>query len=263
MDLGLKGARVLVTAASRGLGAATARQFSREGAIVVISSRNLEALQDTAASIVEETGNAVFTQACDVTDETQVQRLIKNTASMIGGIDILVTNAGGPPAGNFDTFDIDVWQSATQLTLLSAVSLIKHSIPYLKQSTRAAILTITSISAKQPVDNLILSNTLRPAVIGLTKSLSLELGVDNIRVNSILPGITDTERIQELAEARATLNNQTIDEAQMAMADGIPLGRIGSPEEFANVAVMMCSTAGGFINGVALPVDGGWIRATL
>jgi 3-oxoacyl-[acyl-carrier protein] reductase len=133
----------------------------------------------------------------------------------------------------------------------------------LKQSTRAAILTITSISAKQPVDNLILSNTLRPAVIGLTKSLSLELGVDNIRVNSILPGITDTERIQELAEARATLNNQTIDEAQMAMADGIPLGRIGSPEEFANVAVMMCSTAGGFINGVALPVDGGWIRATL
>lgn len=263
MDLGLKGARVLVTAASRGLGAATARQFSREGAIVVISSRNLESLQDTAASIVEETGNAVFTHPCDVTDDKKVARLVQNTADMVGGIDILVTNAGGPPAGNFDAFDMDVWQSATQLTLLSAVSLIKHSLPYLKQSTRAAILTITSMSAKQPVDNLILSNTLRPAVIGLTKSLSLELGDEGIRVNSILPGITDTERIQELAEARAKINNLSVEEAQANMANGIPLGRMGSPEEFANVAVMICSPAGGFINGVALPVDGGWIRATL
>ncbi len=263
MDLGLRGARVLVTAASRGLGAATARQFSREGAIVVISSRNLESLQDTASSIVEETGNAVFTQACDVTDFTQVERLVKNSADMVGGLDIIVTNAGGPPAGNFDAFDMDVWQSSTQLTLLSAVALIKHSLPYLKKSTRAAILTITSISAKQPVDNLILSNTLRPAVIGLTKSLSLELGQDNIRVNSILPGITDTERIQDLAKARAEINNLPVEDVQASMSDGIPLGRIGSPEEFANVAVMMCSPAGGFINGVALPVDGGWIRATL
>lgn len=263
MDMGLRGARVLVTAASRGLGAATARQFSREGAIVVISSRNLESLQETAASIVEETGNAVFTHACDVTDFKQAEKLVNNAADMVGGIDIIVTNAGGPPAGNFDTFDMDGWQNATQLTLLSAVALIKYALPYLKKSKRASILTITSISAKQPVDNLILSNTLRPAVIGLTKSLSLELGGDGIRVNSILPGITDTERIQELAEARAKINDMTVENVQASMADDIPLGRIGSPEEFANAAVMMCSPAGGFINGVALPVDGGWIRATL
>ena len=263
MDLGLQGTRVLVTAASRGLGAATARQFSREGAVVVISSRNLESLQNMASSIVDETGNAVFTQACDVTDHAQVENLVNNAADMMDGLDIIVTNAGGPPAGNFDAFDMAVWQEATQLTLLSAVALIKFALPHLKQSSRAAILTITSVSAKQPLNNLILSNTLRPAVIGLTKSLSLQLGSDGIRVNSILPGTTDTERIQELTEARAELNQLSIEEVRANMTQEIPLGRIGTPEEFANVAVMMCSPAGGFINGVALPVDGGWIRATL
>jgi len=262
MDLGLHGARVLVTAASRGLGAATARQFSREGAVVVISSRNLAALQDTASQIVEETGNAVFTQACDVTDNAQIEKLVRNAANMMGGLDIIVTNAGGPPAGNFDRFDMTVWQEATQLTLLSAVALIKSALPYLKQSNRAAILTITSSSAKQPFDNLILSSTIRPAVVGLTKSLSIELGKDNIRVNSILPGVTDTERIQELTQARAQQNNISIEEAQASMTADIPLGRMGTPEEFANVAVLMCSPAGGYLNGVALPVDGGWIRAT-
>ena len=263
MDLGLRGARVLVTAASRGLGAATARQFSREGAVVVISSRNLEALQNTASSIVEETGNAVFTQACDVTDNTQIEKLVKNAASMMGGLDILVTNAGGPPAGNFDTFDMTVWQEATQLTLLSAVALIKSALPHLKQSSRAAILTITSTSAKQPFENLILSSTIRPAVVGLTKSLSIELGKDNIRVNSILPGITDTERIQEIAESTAKINELSVEDVRASMTDDVPLGRIGTPQEFANVAVLMCSPAGGYLNGVALPVDGGWIRATL
>jgi len=262
MDLGLHGARVLVTAASRGLGAATARQFSREGAVVVISSRNLAALQDTASQIVEETGNAVFTQACDVTDNAQIEKLVRNAANMMGGLDIIVTNAGGPPAGNFDRFDMTVWQEATQLTLLSAVALIKSALPYLKQSNRAAILTITSSSAKQPFDNLILSSTIRPAVVGLTKSLSIELGKDNIRVNSILPGVTDTERIQELTQARAQQNNISIEAAQASMTADIPLGRMGTPEEFANVAVLMCSPAGGYLNGVALPVDGGWIRAT-
>lgn len=263
MNLGLRGARVLVTAASRGLGAATARQFSREGAVVVISSRNLESLQETASKIVEETGNAVFTQACDVTDNAQIEKLVRNAASMMGGLDIIVTNAGGPPAGNFDVFDMTVWQEATQLTLLSAVALIKSALPHLKQSSRAAILTITSTSAKQPFENLILSSTIRPAVVGLTKSLSIELGKDNIRVNSILPGVTDTERIQEIAESTAKINNLSVDDVKISMTEDVPLGRIGTPEEFANVAVLMCSPAGGYLNGVALPVDGGWIRATL
>lgn len=263
MDLGLRGARVLVTAASQGLGAATARRFSLEGAQVVISSRMLGQLQETAAAINAETGNPIFTHAADVTNPEAVQRLVTNAADMLGGLDILVTNAGGPPAGTFDDHDLETWTKATNLTFLSAVSLIKAALPDLRQSSRAAILTITSVSVKQPVSNLTLSNAIRPAVIGLTKTLSLELGPERIRVNSILPGTTDTERIAELAEARAQKNGTTASEERAKMAQDTPLRRLGTPEEFANAAVFLCSPAAGFITGVALPVDGGTIRATL
>jgi 3-oxoacyl-[acyl-carrier protein] reductase len=263
MDLGLRGARVLVTAASRGLGAATARRFSIEGAQVVISSRTLDKLQETAAAINAETGNPIFTHVADVTNPEAVQRLVTNAADMLGGLDILVTNAGGPPAGTFDDHDFETWTKATNLTFLSTVSLIKAALPYLRQSSRAAILTITSVSVKQPVSNLTLSNAIRPAVIGLTKTLSLELGPERIRVNSILPGTTDTERIAELAEARAHKNGTTASEEREKMALDTPLRRLGKPEEFANTAVFLCSPAAGFITGVALPVDGGTIRATL
>jgi 3-oxoacyl-[acyl-carrier protein] reductase len=263
MDLGLQGARVLVTAASKGLGAATARRFSMEGARVVISSRTFDKLQETASAINSETGNPVFTHAADVTDPEAVKRLVANAAEMLGGLDILVTNAGGPPAGTFDDHDLATWEKATHLTLLSAVSLIKAALPYLRQSSRPAILTITSVSVKQPVSNLTLSNAIRPSVIGLTKTLSLELGSENIRVNSILPGTTDTERIADLAEARARKNGTTPDEERTKMGQDTPLGRIGTPGEFANAAVFLCSPAAGFITGVSLPVDGGAIRATL
>ena len=263
MDLGLRGARVLVTAASQGLGAATARQFSREGAVVVINSRNLEATQATASQIVEETGNAVFTFAADLTNEDDVQNLVRNTTDTLGGLDILVTNAGGPPAGEFEDFQLTDWQNASQLTLFSAVQLIKECLPHLKQSERSAILTITSVSAKEPVNNLTLSNTLRPAVVGLTKSLSFELAFDRIRVNSILPGITDTQRIRDLAEARSKRQNIPVEQVLENMSQSIPAGRIGTPEEFANTAVFMCSPAGGFINGIAVTVDGGATRSIL
>lgn len=263
MDLGLTNARVLVTAASQGLGAATARQFSLEGARVIINSRNLAALQDTAAAIVEESGNPVFTLAADVSDETAASRLVRNAAEVYGGLDILVTNAGGPPGGTFDDFDLTTWRSAVDLTLLSAVSLIRAALPYLRQSKRAAVLAVVSIAAKQPVGNLTLSNVIRPAVVGLTKTLSLELGAENIRVNSILPGITETERIVHLMQGRASRNNTSIEDERALTASEIPLGRFGTPEEFANAAVFLCSPAAGFINGIALPVDGGAARATL
>lgn len=260
MDLGLKGARVLVTAASKGLGAATARQFSSEGALVVISSRSLETLQTTAARIVEETGNPIFTHAADVTDAEQVRRMVQNAAETLDGLDIIVTNAGGPPAGQFDDFDLAAWEKAIHLNFTSTVSLIQTSLPHLRRSRRAAILTITSIAARQPVANLTLSNAIRPAVIGLTKTLSQELGAENIRVNSILPGITNTERITHLNQARAQKNNTSIETEMEKIASDIPLGRIGTPEEFANAAVFLCSPAAGFITGVALAVDGGATR---
>jgi 3-oxoacyl-[acyl-carrier protein] reductase len=263
MDLGLTNARVLVTAASQGLGAATARRFSLEGARVIINSRNLSALQDTASSIVEESGNPVFTLAADVSDEAAAARLVRNAAEMFGGLDVLVTNAGGPPGGSFDDFDLQAWRAAVNLTLLSTVNLIRAALPYLRQSRRAAILAVVSIAAKQPISNLTLSNSIRPAVVGLMKTLSLELGADGIRVNSILPGITETDRIVDLMQGRADKNNSSVEDERKLMVSEIPLGRFGTPEEFANAAVFLCSPAAGFVNGIALSVDGGAARAIL
>lgn len=262
MDLGLNGARVLVTAASGGLGAATARQFSLEGAQVVINSRSLDKLQQTARAINEETGNPVFTHAGDVSDPQSAEKLIKNAVSMLGGLDILITNAGGPPAGTFEIFDYEDWRKATDLTLLSAVNLIKYALPHLKQSQRASVLAIVSVAAKQPVENLTLSNTIRPAVVGLTKSLSLELGEQNIRFNSILPGITETARVDKLMQARADKNDTDPDIERIKAAQSIPIKRLGQAHEFANVAVFMSSPAAGFVNGVAMLVDGGATQAT-
>lgn len=263
MDLGLHGARVLVTGASAGLGGATARQFSREGALVVINSRTLSKLQTTATDINAETGNVVYTLSGDVSNPDEAERIVQNAAEMLGGLDVIVTNAGGPPAGTFDNFSVDDWRSATDLTFITHVALIKASLPYLRQSTRPAILTITSVAVKQPVDNLTLSNAIRPAVIGLTKTLSLELGAEGIRVNSILPGMTDTDRVAMLMKSRAEKNTTTPDQERQKSAQDIPLKRIGTPQEFANAAVFLCSPAAGFITGVSLPVDGGTIRATM
>ncbi len=263
MDLGLRGAKVLVTAASQGLGAATARQFSLEGALVVINSRSLSALQETASAINQVSGNPVYTLAADVTDADAAQRLVANAAEMLGGLDVLVTNAGGPPNGTIDDFDAAAWEQATRLTLLSAVSLVRAALPYLRQSKRAAILAVVSASAKQPSKNATLTNSIRPAVVGLMKSLSQELAADGIRANSILPGSISTARTVEIMTARAAKNSTTPDAERERAAADIPLQRFGTVEEFANAAVFLCSPAAGFINGVALPVDGGRIRATM
>ncbi len=263
MDLGLRGAKVLITAASQGLGAATARRFSLEGALVVVNSRTLSALQETAAAINQESGNPVYTLAGDVSDPAAVERLVRNAADMLNGLDILVTNAGGPPGGTFEDFDLAAWQGATQLTLLSAVALVRAALPYLRQSQRAAILAIVSASAKQPSQNAALTNTIRPAVVGLMKTLSQELAPHGIRANSILPGSINTARQNTIMEARARKNATSADQERERAAADIPMRRFGTVEEFANTAVFLCSPAAGFINGVALPVDGGRIRATM
>lgn len=263
MELGLQGAKVLVTAASQGLGAATARRFSMEGASVVINSRNLEKLQSTAASINEETGNPVFTIACDVSDKDATIKMVDQAAEMLGGLDVLVTNAGGPPGGTFDKLDLDVWEPATRLSFLSAVYMVKAALPHLRQSDKAAILAIQSVSVKEPIANLTTSNSVRLAVIGLMNTLSQELGPEGIRCNSILPAWTHTERVTELLKGRAEANSSSVEEEEAKIANAIPLKRIGKPEEFANAAVFLCSPAASFISGVAMPVDGGLIKATL
>ncbi len=198
MDLGLKGARVLVAASSRGLGAATARQFSLEGARVVVNGRSKAQIEETARSIRSESGGEVYAVVGDVTNADDINRIVESAVQNLGGLDVLVTNAGGPPAGNFKSVPDEAWQAAFDLSLRSAVRLIRAALPYLKKSDRASILTITSVSVKQPIENLILSNSVRMGVIGLTKSLASEVGPQGIRINSILPGWTKTERVTEI-----------------------------------------------------------------
>ena len=257
MDLFLKDIRVLVAASSSGLGAATARVFSQEGAVVTLNGRNAASLDEAATSLRSETHNQVHTVPADVSKPQQAAELVERAARAMGGLDILVTNAGGPPSGTFDAFDLDDWKQAIDLTLLSHVQLIRTALPYLRQSQHPAILTITSLTAREPLDNLTLSNGIRPAVVGLTNSLSKELASHNIRVNSILPGTVHTGRIDSLIQSRSQASRMTEDEVLQQMQDAVPLKRIGQPDEFARVAVFLCSPAASYVSGVALVVDGG------
>jgi 3-oxoacyl-[acyl-carrier protein] reductase len=263
MNLGLEGARVFVAASSAGLGAAVAQRFCLEGAAVAINGRDAQRLAATAARLRAETGRAVLELPGDVAQPEEVYAMVARAAEQLGGLDILVTNAGGPPAGTFDRVEPADYELAFRLNFMSAVHLIRAALPHLRRSQRAAILTITSVTVKQPVNNLILSNSVRMAVAGLTKSLANELGPQGIRVNSILPGYTRTERVQQLMEKRAQAEEISVEEAYARQAASSPLGRLGTPEEFANVAVFLCSPAAGYVHGAMIPVDGGMIAATL
>jgi 3-oxoacyl-[acyl-carrier protein] reductase len=262
MDLGLVGKTALVTGASRGLGFATALQLANEGAFVLINSRNEENLYFAANKIRNATSSKVIAYAGDLTDETIPGKLVDSVINNFGSLDILITNTGGPPSGSFDSIDNATWESAIQLSFLSQVRLIQAALPHLRNSRSASVLTITSISVKQPVPNLILSNSIRCAMIGLTKSLALELGDQNIRFNSILPSWTDTERVEELMAYRAKMNNTTIDEEIERQSKESPMGRMCSPEEFARAAVFLISPAASYITGVMLPIDGGMYKGT-
>lgn len=262
MDLQLNDKIVLVTAASRGLGKATALQFAREGAKVAISARS-EELYRAAADIQTQTGAEILPLQADINQPAGIDRTIQQTVDKWGGLDILVTNCGGPPAGTFDDINTEQWQTSINQILLSAVRLIKAALPHLRQSAAPAILTITSVSAKQPIPNLILSNSLRAGILGLTKTLSQELAPDAIRVNSILPGPIATDRQQELIAAQAAKSGKPPEKTLAETVASIPLGRSGKPEEFANVAVFLCSPAAAFVTGAMVPVDGGISRGIL
>jgi 3-oxoacyl-[acyl-carrier protein] reductase len=262
MNLGLKDKSVLVTGASRGLGFAAARLLSAEGALVTINSRNPEKLEAAAKAIQDETKNKVNFVPGDVTAPDFPKELIAATVKNHGGLDILITNAGGPPPGRFDSFTDDAWEAAVQQSFLSQVRLIRAALPELSKSKAASVLTVTSYAVKQPIQNLVLSNSIRLAVIGLTKSLAIELGPAGIRFNSILPGWTDTERVQQLMADRARVKQSTVEAETRLQASESPLGRMGRPEEFANAAVFLVSPAASYITGVMLAVDGGIVKST-
>jgi 3-oxoacyl-[acyl-carrier protein] reductase len=198
-----------------------------------------------------------------VSDPQALEKLVAQTVAAFGGLDLLVTNAGGPPSGKFEAFDDAAWQKAFDLSLMSHVRLIRLALPHLRQSKAASVLTITSYSVKQPIPNLILSNSVRLATVGLTKSLALELGAQGIRFNSILPAWTVTERVDELMGDRAKLSGRTVEDEFARQAKDSVLGRMAQPEEFANAAVFLLSPAASYITGVMLTVDGGMYKGTL
>lgn len=263
MDLQLNNKRALVTGASRGLGYATALGLAREGCQVVINSRNPGSLAQAAETISQQAGSMVYPIAGDVAEPSFPIQLVQNTIDRLGGLDLLVTNTGGPPAGKFTDFDDTAWQKAVELSLLSHVRLIRAALPALRQSPAASVLTITSYSVKQPIANLVLSNSVRAATVGLTKSLALELGAEGIRFNSILPAWTETERVIDLMTHRARVNGTTIEEEISRQSKESPFGRMAQPEEFANAAVFLLSPAASYITGVMLTVDGGMYKGTL
>ena len=262
MDLELRGKVALVTAASKGLGRASAMALAAEGAQIAISARSA-LLETTAAEIGAATGAQVLAVRGDVSEAADVTRMVAATMERFGQIDILVINAGGPPPGSFLSLTIDQWEQALQLTLLSAVRLCHAVVPHMLQRSSGSIVAIQSASVKQPVDNLILSNSIRLAVIGLLKSLAIELGPHGSRVNSLNPSFTQTERIDQLLAARALANHSTPAAEAEKVAAGIPLGRMGTPEEFGRTLAWLASPAASYVHGQAVMFDGGAVRVPL
>ncbi len=263
MDLGLKDKRALVTGSSRGLGYAAALLLAKEGCRVAINGRDEGKIKAMAEKVYKDTGTQVIGLAGDVSDAAVPASLIQQTVEAFGGLDILITNAGGPTSGSIDALDDAAWSKGIDLCLMSHVRLIKAALPYLRKSDSASVLTVTSYSVKQPIPNLLISNSVRAATVGLTKSLALELGKEGIRLNSILPGCTETERVTEIMNARATANSSSVEEETRKQIADSALGRIGQSEEFAKAAVFLVSPAASYITGTMLQVDGGIIKGTL
>lgn len=261
MDLGLQGKSVLITAASRGLGRACAKELSYAGAIVTIASRDREQLRTTAEEIERETKNKVYFIPMDVTDPNQIQGAVQAAVENGGGIDVLITNSGGPPAGSFERFDDKAWMNAFNLNLLSVIRLIRETLPSMRERGSGRIVNLTSSSIKQPIQNLVLSNTYRAGVHGLTKSLAIELAKDKILVNTVAPGRVATERIAELDKNQAHLKGIDIETVRQQSIANIPVGRYGYSEEFAKAVAFMVSFTQSYITGQALLVDGGMVKS--
>lgn len=262
VDLQLTGKRALVAAASKGLGKAVATELAREGARVAIFSRDSERIQQTADEIRQATGAEVLPLVADARQPADIDRVVEQTVKQFGGLDILVTNAGGPPPGTFESFSAQDFLDAIELNLMSTIRMAKAAVPHMKEHG-GSIVTITSISVKQPLENLILSNTSRTGVVGLVKSMANELGQYNIRVNNVGPGPTRTDRILNLARRRSEEAGIPLEQALAESAKGIPLGRVGEPEEFGRVVAFLASPAASYVTGSTLLVDGGLYAGSL
>ena len=256
MDFGLKGKRAIVMAASRGLGYASALGLAREGCRLVICSRDQERIEAAAAAIRKATGADVTALVADVSSATEARRLVEAAVAAYGGLEIVVHNAGGPPAGETLAMTDEQWQKAFEQNLLSFTRIVGAAAPEMQKAGYGRVVTIASSSIKQPIPNLALSNALRAGVWGIAKTLSRELASQGILVNVVAPGRIDTERIAELDQANAQKSGKPIEDVRKASVASIPLGRLGRPEELANLVVFLASAAGSYITGQAITVDG-------
>jgi len=263
MQTGLSGKCAIVCAASKGLGRATALALAREGARVVVSARTASTLEASAAAIREATGAFVVPIVADVARADDVTRLLDQSSVALGAIDILVTNTGGPKSGRFETLSDEDWTRSIDSLLLSVVRLCRGVIPHMRRQGGGRILNVTSVSVKQPINGLALSNALRAAVTGLSRTLANELAADNILVNCVAPGYTRTDRVVELAQASALREGIPVDAVQRRTEAEIPLGRLGTPDEFGDVVAFLASDRASYITGTTLQVDGGFVKGLL
>jgi 3-oxoacyl-[acyl-carrier protein] reductase len=263
LDLGLQGRVAIVAAASKGLGRAVAEELAREGASVAICARNAAQLAQTAVEIHKKTGREVFHQSVDVTDGAAISRFVAAVEGQFGRVDICVTNSGGPPSKLFVDATPQDWRAAVDILLLSTVFFAQEALPRMKKNKWGRFITITSSAVKQPVDGLLLSNSVRAAVTGLARTLANEYGAHGITVNNVCPGYTRTARLDDLA---ATISKRSGAPPQDVFADWarqIPCGRLGTPEEFAAVVAFLASERASYVNGVSLAIDGGMVRGLL
>src|ERR1700722_7348744 len=260
MDLGVKDRVAIVAASSTGLGKAVALGLAREGAKLALCARTQSTLDETAAEIERETGVEVLARAVDVRVHEQVRDFVKEIADRFGRLDICVANAGGPPSKSFADTSVDDWHNAAELNLMSTVYLAKETLPLMQQRRWGRFIAITSVTVKQPLDGLILSNAVRAGVLGLVKSLANEYGPYNILVNNVCPGFTATARLNELADTLAAKGGVSPGDIEKRWASQAPLGRVGQPEELANLVVFLASERASYITGESIAVDGGLVK---
>jgi 3-oxoacyl-[acyl-carrier protein] reductase len=263
MDLGLKNKVVLVAGGSQGLGKAVARELAREGAHVAICALDDKSLPAAKEEMDKDFGANILAIGADLTDVAQAKECVRKTIERFQTVDILVNNAGGPPAAEFLDIDDRMWEFGFRLNLLSTIALTREVVPLMKQKRWGRIINMTSISVKQPIDGLILSNAIRCGVIGLAKTLSTELAPFNVTVNSVCPGYTLTDRVRNLAQATAQKEGTLPEDIIKKWEKAIPMGRLGTPEEFAALVAFLASERSSYITGAAIQIDGGWYRGIM
>lgn len=257
----VEGLRVLVTASTRGLGRGAAEALLEEGAKVVINGRSRDNVEKTLGELKSRFGDRVHGVAADLTVREDVYRLVDEAVKFLGGLDSIIYITGPPRPGTFQEIREDEWEYNARLLVFNAIWLVNASLPYLRKSSNPSIIFSTSLAVKEPIDNLALSNVLRLSIHGLVKTLAKELGREGIRVNAVMPGYIETDRIRKLIEDRARRGNKSYEEAYREFVSDIPLGRLGSPIEYGRVIVFLASKYASYLNGVSIPIDGGLMKS--